>query len=95
MNKVFLFVEIDVKPGMRDDFLVEISKHGAHIRTEDGCEVLNIFLDTDSTDRVCVWEIWSDRHSWDLHMANEASRAWQKIAINYVVTEKIIAMDSV
>ena len=46
MSKVYLFVAIDVKTGMRDSFLEKIKVHGAHIRTEAGCETLEIFTDT-------------------------------------------------
>ena len=37
-NKVYLFVDIDVKPGQRKAFLEKLKAHGAHIRTEEGCE---------------------------------------------------------
>ena len=93
MSKVFLFVEIDVRPGQREAFLEKLQSHGAHIRTEFGCETLQIFKDTKSPDRVCVWEIWSDRPSWDAHMVNDASKAWQQVAPAYVNNEKITVME--
>ena len=95
MSKVYLFVEIDVQPNKRADFLTEISRHGAHIRTENGCEALEIFTDTKNPDRVCVWEIWSNRELWDANMVNEASKAWQVIARDFVNGEKITVMDSI
>ena len=94
MSKVYLFVEIDVKSGLREAFLEKLLAHGAHIRTEDGCENLEIFKDTASQDRVCVWEIWRDRKSWDAHMVNDASKAWQVVAPAYVHGEKITVMES-
>jgi quinol monooxygenase YgiN len=95
MSKVYLFVEIDVKTGMRDSFLEKIKVHGAHIRTEAGCETLEIFTDTQNPNRVCVWEVWTNRPLWDAHMANAASAAWQKISVEYVNGEKITVMDSI
>jgi autoinducer 2-degrading protein len=95
MSKVFLFVAIDVKPGMRDAFLEKIKVHGAHIRTEAGCEALEIFTDSQSPNQVCVWEVWTNRALWDAHMVNAASAAWQKIAADYVNGEKITVMDSI
>ena len=94
MSKVFLFVEIDVKPGQREAFLEKLKAHGANIRKEPGCEVLEIYKDTLSPDRVCVWEIWSDRPAWDAHMVNEASKAWQAVAPAYVHGEKITVMSA-
>ena len=95
MSKVYLFVAIDVKPGMRAAFLEKINAHGAHIRTEDGCETLEIFIDSQSPNQICVWEVWTNRAFWDAHMVNAASAAWQKIASEYVNGEKITVMDSI
>ena len=53
MSKVYLFVAIDVKPGRREEFVEKIKVHGAHIRTEDGCETLEIFTDSQSANQVC------------------------------------------
>jgi len=93
MSKVYLFVAIDVKPGKSADFLAKIAKHGAHIRTETGCENLEILLDTKDDNRVCVWEVWRNRELWDAHMVNDASKAWQKAAADFVNGEKITVMD--
>lgn len=95
MSKVYLFVEIDVKSGMRRDFAEQVRKQGAHIRTEDGCEKLEIFFDTNNENQVCVWEVWTNRELWDAHMVNDASKAWQKIAAEFVNGEKITVMDSI
>ena len=95
MSKVYLFVAIDVKPGRREEFLEKIKIHGAHIRTEDGCETLEIFTDSQDPNQVCVWEVWTNRALWDSHMVNDASAAWQKIASEYVNGEKITVLDSI
>ena len=75
MSKVYLFVAIDVKPGKTSIFLEKIAKHGSHIRTEEGCEALEIFTDTNNPNQVCVWEVWTNRQIWDAHMINDASAA--------------------
>ena len=46
MSKVFLFVEVNVKPGKMDEFVNKIKAHAAVIRTEAGCEFLDIYRDT-------------------------------------------------
>ena len=60
MSKVFLFVEVNVKPGQFDEFVAKLKSHIAVIRTEAGCEFIDIYRDTQKPDVVNVWEIWSD-----------------------------------
>jgi len=95
MSKVYLFVEIEVKDGKLDGFTSALTKHAVHIRREDGCETLELFVDTKAANRVCVWEVWRDRASWDVHMVNDASKAWQKTAAEFVNGEKITVMDTI
>ena len=92
MSKVFLFVEVNVKPGKMDEFIEKVKAHGAVIRTEAGCEFLEVYRNTQKEDVLNVWEIWSDRPSWDAHMVNESSKAWQKVAPEYVFGETITVM---
>ena len=94
MSKVFLFVEVNVKPGKFDEFVSKLKSHIAVIRTEAGCEFIEIYRDTQKPDVVNVWEIWTDRPSWDAHMVNENSKDWQAIGPNYVFGETITVMDS-
>ena len=94
MSKVFLFVAIDVRPGKFDEFVSKLSQHAAVIRTEAGCEFLEIYRDTQKENVVNVWEIWSDRPSWDAHMVNENSKKWQSVASDLVFGETITVMDA-
>ena len=94
MRKVYLFVEIYIKAWGKAEFLGKLLNHGAHIRIEEGCEALEIFQDTKNQDRICVWEIWTDRDLWDSHMVNDASKAWQIVAKEFVHGEKITVMNS-
>jgi quinol monooxygenase YgiN len=95
MSKVYLFVTIDVKPGKKSAFLEKLAGHGAHIRTEEGCEALEIFTDTQNENQVCVWEVWTNRPLWDAHRVNDASKAWQGVAPEFVNGEKITVMDAI
>jgi quinol monooxygenase YgiN len=94
VSKVFLFVAIDVQPGKFDEFVAKLSQHASVIRTEAGCELLEIYRDTQKENVVNVWEIWSDRASWDAHMVNENSKKWQSIASSLVFGETITVMDA-
>jgi autoinducer 2-degrading protein len=94
VSKVFLFVAIDVQPGKFDEFVAKLSQHASVIRTEAGCELLEIYRDTQKENVVNVWEIWSDRPSWDAHMVNENSKKWQSVASDLVFGETITVMDA-
>ena len=94
MSKVFLFVTINVKPGKFDEFVSKLSTHIGIIRTESGCELIDIYQDTQKSNVVNVWEIWSNRESWDAHMVNANSKAWQRVAGDLVLGESITAMDA-
>jgi len=87
-------VAIDVRPGKYEEFVEGLSKHIAVIRTEAGCEFIDIYRNTQKENAVNVWEIWSDRPSWDAHMLNANSKAWQAIAKDLVFGETITVMDA-
>jgi quinol monooxygenase YgiN len=93
VSKIFLFVAIDVRPGKYDEFVAALTQHISVIRTENGCEFIDIYRDVDNENVVNVWEIWSDRPSWDAHMVNANSKAWQAIAKDLVFGETITVMD--
>ena len=85
---------IDVRPGKYEEFVEGLSKHIAVIRTEAGCEFIDIYRNTQKENVVTVWEIWSDRPSWDAHMVNANSKAWQSVAKDLVFGETITVMDA-
>ena len=85
---------IDVRPGKYEEFVEGLSKHIAVIRTEAGCEFIDIYRNTQKENAVNVWEIWSDRPSWDAHMLNANSKAWQSVAKDLVFGETITVMDA-
>jgi quinol monooxygenase YgiN len=94
VSKIFLFVAIDVRPGKYEEFAEGLSRHIAAIRTEAGCEFIDIYRNTQKENVVNVWEIWSDRPSWDAHMLNANSKAWQSVAKDLVFGETITVMDA-
>ena len=85
---------IDVRPGKFDEFVSKLKSHIAVIRIEQGCEFIELYRDTNTENRVNVWEIWSDRPSWDAHMVNENSKKWQSVAKDLVFGESITVMDA-
>lgn len=94
VQTVYLFVQVRVKPGKFDQFIKLIEKHVAVMRLEDGLIALDLYKDV-ASGNICVWEVWRDRTSWDVHMANESSKAWQVVAADYVDGESITVMNEI
>jgi quinol monooxygenase YgiN len=93
MSKIFLFVDIDVKAGQRVPFLDKLNNHAKTVRSEPGCEKLDIYIDTEHPDKVCVWEIWTSREHFDVHMKCDTTMAWRPVAAPFVNGEKITVMN--
>ena len=93
-ENVYLFVQVRVKPRKFEQFIKLIEIHVADMRLEDGLIALDLYKDV-ASGNICVWEVWRDRASWDVHMANESSKAWQVVAANYVDGESITVMDEI
>ena len=89
MSKVFLHVEINVRPGKFQEFVTLLSERIKIISIEAGCEYIEIFHNVEQADVVHVYETWSDRISWDAHMANDKSVAWQKVSADLIFGETI------
>lgn len=92
MSKIFLHVAIDVRPGKYQEFVALLKKHIQVISTEPGCEYIEIFQNPDQADVVHVYETWTDRASWDAHMANGNSAAWKNISTEFVFGETIAVL---
>lgn len=89
MNKVFLHVVINVRPGKYQDFVTQLKDQVTEIRNEPGCEYIEIFQNDQQADVVHVYETWSDRSAWDAHVSNDKSKGWQRSATKFAFSETI------
>ena len=93
MSKIFLHVAVDVRPGKYQEFVALLKEHIQEITNEPGCEYIEIFQNPDQADVVHVYETWTDRASWDEHMANGNSATWKKISAEFVFGESIAVLN--
>jgi quinol monooxygenase YgiN len=93
MSKVFLFVDVDIKDGQRAAFLEKLKAHAKKVVNEPGCEALDIYENSENPNSVCIWEVWSTRADWDLHMTCDNTMAWRPVAAPYVNGEVITVMN--
>lgn len=95
MSKIHLFVSVDIKAGKFDEFVSKLTDHVAIIRTEEGCEAIDIFAEGDNENQVHLWEVWNNRAAWDAHMSNANSAAWKEVAHDLVNGETIKVLRSI
>lgn len=95
MSKVFIFVDVDIKSGQRDAYLEKLNIHAAEVRDEPGCEKLDIFFDDTNPDQLYVWEIWSTKADFDVHITCDATKAWRPVAAPFINGEKIHVLNPV
>ena len=95
MSKIHLFVSVDIKADKFEEFVSKLTDHVAKIRKEHGCEAIDIFAEGENKNQVHLWEVWSDRAAWDVHMNNADSAAWQEVARELVNGETIKVLRSI
>ena len=89
MSKISLFVSVGVAPESFDDFLTALKSHIEIIKNEPGCEFIEIYRESSGSGELHLWEVWSDRPSWDAHMNNANSLAWRVRMSGIVRSESI------
>lgn len=97
MSKISLFVSVGVAPENFDEFLTALKAHIAIIKNEPGCEFIEIYRENPGENpgesTLHLWEVWSDRPSWDDHMNNANSLAWRARMSGIVRSESIKVLD--
>lgn len=93
MSKISLFVSVEVSPESFDEFLVALKLHIEVIKSEPGCEFIEIYRENPDESTLHLWEVWSNRQSWDAHMANANSLAWRSQAEDFVLSESIKVLE--
>lgn len=93
MSKISLFVSVGVAPENFDEFLASLKSHIAIIKNEPGCEFIEIYRENPEESELHLWEVWSDRQSWDAHMDNANSLGWRARMSEIVRSETIKVLD--
>ena len=78
MGKISLVVELKVKPGRRDAFVDRARRHGeACLDTEPGCLQFDVLVPNDASDRVFLYEVYTDQAALDSHGATAHMAAYR------------------
>lgn len=78
MSIVVLFVELEIAPGRRDEFITRAREHrGNVLKNEPGCRRFDISTPDDTGDTVRLYEVYADQAAFDHHMETDYMKAYQ------------------
>jgi quinol monooxygenase YgiN len=75
--KKFFVVELTVKIDSRSNLLNYLNNYAVKVRTEDGCECLDVLVDPQSLDTVVLYEIWRDTAAHLAHLETPGFVKWK------------------
>lgn len=75
--KKFFIVELTVKSDSRSNLLNYLNNYAAEVRTEDGCECLDVLVDPQSSHTVVLYEIWRDISAQMAHLETPGFAKWK------------------
>ncbi len=68
MSTVALFVELEIAPGRKDDFLTRARKHRINVlNNEPGCQRFDLLSPEDGADIVFLYEVYADKDALETH----------------------------
>jgi autoinducer 2-degrading protein len=83
-----LLVTVQVRPGMREDFLKAIGANAkASVRDEPGCLRFDVCQLEDDPDRFIFYEIYVDAAGFDAHLETPHFRDWVPAARRCLVED--------
>ena len=69
MSAIALFVELDIVPGRREDYIARARTHRDNVlKNEPDCRRFDISVPEDSDDKVRLYEVYADQAAFDHHM---------------------------
>ncbi len=68
MSTVALFVELEIAPGRKGDFLARAREHRINVlNNEPGCQRFDLLSPEDGGDTVFLYEIYADKDALETH----------------------------
>ena len=89
MSKVAVIGDITTNEGDFDKYLAEIKKHAAASREEPGCEQFDVVIPWKSENRICFFEIYADRPSFNTHASTDRISAFAETTKPMIAERKI------
>ena len=69
MSGIVLFVELEIAPGRRDEFVARGRRHRDNVlKNEPDCQRFDISVPDDTENTVRLYEVYADQAAFDHHM---------------------------
>jgi (4S)-4-hydroxy-5-phosphonooxypentane-2,3-dione isomerase len=90
MSAVVLFVELEIAPGRRDDFVARARQHRENVlKNEPDCDRFDVSVPDDDENVVRLYEVYADQAAVDHHMATSYMAAYREDTGGWVTDRKI------
>lgn len=91
MQQLLLIVTYTAQPGMRAQFVSEVTASGIldTIRSEDGCLGYTYYDDAEDPDRIILIEQWQSQEQQQVHMTQPHMARLMEIKNKYVVDTQV------
>ncbi len=94
VTKIYFFVEIKIKPEHTEKLIDVLIKYIAHVRKEKGCEQIDILVDPELKNQVCMYEIWSDAQSHQAHLESPGFIGWKEYSDPLIIDLRVKTLKS-
>lgn len=79
MTAVVLFVELEIVPGRRDEFIARARRHRENVlQNEPDCDRFDISVPDDTENTVRLYEVYADQAAFDHHMGTPYMAAYRE-----------------
>ncbi len=90
MSAVVLFVELEIVPGHRDDFVARGRRHRDNVlKNEPDCQRFDISVPDDAENMIRLYEVYADQAAVDHHMGTSYMAAYREDTGDWVAGRKI------
>lgn len=77
MSAIVLFVELEIAPGKRDDFIARARIHRDNVlKNEPGCQRFDVSVPEEGENTVRLYEVYADEAAFSLHMETDYMKAY-------------------
>ena len=83
-------VNLVVDPKDADTFAERIKQHARNSLTQDGCLGFSVSRDHDNPASFHLWEVYTDKAAFDLHVGADFMARWRTWSASYV-KDRVIA----
>ena len=90
MSAVVLFVELEIAPGHRDEFVARARQHRENVlKNEADCDRFDVSVPDDAENVVRLYEVYTDQAAVDHHMGTSYMAAYREDTGSLVTDRKI------